>query len=481
MAANDNTNRDKESVVASLTERVWRFFSSVRLAFILILVITGLSLIGILVAQMPSGAVSDSQENAWWLANVAQPKYGAWTPLLSLFRLFGVFSSPWFLAAGALLMVNILVCSLNRWSNLRRLIAGGPVKLVDDFYGGGTNHFEISTKAASAKSAALSSGVLGRHHYRIRQDGSEEKTYIAADKNRYYRLGTFLSHLSLILFILGYLIGSVWGFRDTNFIVAVGTTRDVGNGTGLSLALESFKDEYYPDGSPSDFRSEVVLYKDGKQVERSTVQVNHPLSYEGVRFFQSFFGPSAAIQVRDSTGKVILNDNVALSESFDSGAYQRNGGVFNLPQTGFIGQVISPTVNVPDPMIGKNELVIQLFDHSTFQQVTMDKLSQGVPKTLGGFEFTYLQPGKFSGFQVSRDPGNALIWIASAFFLLGVGMVLYFPHRQIWALVQSEASGGSRLLLRSTAGRGFGAAAELQSLAKEIESELVTDKRNNKE
>jgi len=270
--------------------------------------------------------------------------------LLALFNLHGVFHSFLFLAAGALLMVNILICSLDRWKNVWRVVSGGPVKLPDDFYSGSTNRAQLTNLAAApADAIGKSTAILKSHSYRVRTESIQEKVYLSADKNRLYRLGTYLSHLSLILFILAYIIGSYFGFRDTNFSVAEGATREVGNGTGLSLRLESFTDEYYPDGSPSDFRSEVILYKDGSEVERGTLQVNHPMSYEGTRFFQSFFGPAEVIQVRDSTGKTVYDGAVAMTGSLESGALRRYTGSFVLPDVGLKVQLISPAVNATDP------------------------------------------------------------------------------------------------------------------------------------
>ena len=42
--------------------------------------------------------------------------------------------------------------------------------------------------------------------------------------------------------------------------------RRSGNGTGLTVEAKSFSDSYYANGSPSDYASELVLYKDGHQV-----------------------------------------------------------------------------------------------------------------------------------------------------------------------------------------------------------------------
>lgn len=465
MGKNKETNSGATG--PDIVEKLWRFFSSVRLALVLMLILTGLSLIGALVMQAPGVVIANKDEYAFWLESAAGPKYGAWTPLFSLLRLFDMFHSPWFLGAGALLIVNILVCSLNRWQSLRLSLAGGQVKLPETFYSGGETHAELITEAHSSPEAVTR--ALGKRGYRVRTEHSDDKVYIAADKNRYYRLGTYASHLSLILFIIGFLIGSYFGFRDTEFVVAEGATQEVGYGTGLALSLESFVDEYYPDGMPKDYRSDVTLLENGQPVRREVIRVNHPLIHNGVRFYQSFFGPAVKLEVKSAAGQTLLSDIVPMTQVSQSGAYRRSIGSLDLPQAASIVRLISPATNAPDPMIGEGQLVVQVIHGG--QPIDMNLAVKGEPQEIGGLQFTYLDDVQFSGFQVSRDPGNALVWIASTLFVIGVGLVLYFPYKQAWVLVQLRGK-SSRILIRTASPRSFNALSEFRSLLNDIKTSL---------
>jgi cytochrome c biogenesis protein len=51
------------------------------------------------------------------------------------------------------------------------------------------------------------------------------------------------------------------GFQDESLIVVEGAAANIGHGTGLSVYLLSFIDEYWEDGTPKDYRSSVGLYK----------------------------------------------------------------------------------------------------------------------------------------------------------------------------------------------------------------------------
>ena len=108
--------------------------------------------------------------------------------------------------------------------------------------------------------------------------------------------------MSVVLILAGALVGSMFGYRNSDFTATVGSVVDVGDGTGLTLMARSFSDSYYENGAPSDYASDIVLYRDGQQVAQQTVRVNQPLSFDGTTFYQSFFGPAAVMQVSHQDG-----------------------------------------------------------------------------------------------------------------------------------------------------------------------------------
>src|SRR3990172_6795368 len=97
--------------------RIWRFFTSVRLALVLILILTGAVLVGTLLDQIPGSVLSDSSAHAQWLER-ARTKYGVWTNAMDFLGLFNVFHGLWFRVLIGLLTANIIVCTLNRWKGI---------------------------------------------------------------------------------------------------------------------------------------------------------------------------------------------------------------------------------------------------------------------------------------------------------------------------------------------------------------------------
>lgn len=418
---------------------LWRLFSSAKLAIALILIVTVLSVIGI-------------------------------------FTSADLFSSWYFVAAGTLLMLNILICNINRWKGIQKNLKGGRIKQSEDFFkeqDKSTATRELQYDASKVLDAAKS--TLQKKGYRIRYENDADTTCIAADKNRFFILGTYLSHLSIILLVLAYIIGSTLGFRESAFIVSEGDTENVGHDTGLSLELISFTDSYYEDGTPSDYSSEVVLYNDGIEVARTTIRVNHPLSYEGIRFYQSFFGPAAAIEVTKN-GETVYLGNLALYGNFDSYGYYRNVGFIDIDQSRLSLAIITPSFNTADPMIPEGQLAVLAYKDG--EELGVHLLPKMTPLEIDDVILTYESDSQYSGFQVKNDPGNALVWIACSLFIIGLAMVFYFPHSQVWLLIKQPFPGHCRLFVRVMASKAFNNTAALKELVSGIENKLDEDNNN---
>jgi cytochrome c biogenesis protein len=413
---------------------LWRVFSSVRLAVTLILVLTCSSLIGTFVAPVE------------------------------------FFHSGWFLAPGILLVVSILICNMNRWKNIRALISGGKVKQPEHFFTESESKCEtVDCQLSPVRASPKVASALRTRGYRVRSENEGDRVYLAADKNRYFKLGTYASHLSLILFVLAYIIGTGFGFRDTSFTIAEGQTKEVGHSTGLSLSLISFTDEYYSDNTPKDFRSQVILYKNGQEMDQALIRVNQPLIYEGTRFYQSFFGPAVGIRVTENGG-LIFQGNVALSLITESQGYRRYAGYLDLTGENISVRFTSSAINFADPMIPAGHLAVEIRQEG--EQVGFDLLDRETPLEIAGLEFTYQNDAQYSGFQVSRDPGNMLIWIASSLLLIGMTLVLFFVHRQLWVLIRQSGTDGSRVYLRMLGRRGFNNSIESEKIVSAIDKEL---------
>jgi cytochrome c biogenesis protein len=476
MSVSDN-KAGKTDAPPSFIPHIWRFFTSIKLALVLIIIIVVLSLVSIFLIQTPPGISQGSLEYTIWLESVIRPDFGIWTDTLSFFGLFDVFHSPFFLGAGLILMINIICCTVNRWPAVRTILRGGSIPTSQDYY----QKARLIRRTTSQPDAAALyvSNVLLRRRYRVRTKEISDSVFIAADKHAWPRLGTFISHLSLILLVLGFLLGSFLGFRDNSFVVAEGMAREVGHGTGLSLGLVSFSEDYWPDGMPREYRSDVIVYQGEQEVTRDIIRVNHPLTYSGVRFYQSFFGPAVVMKVTTADGIELVNDNVALVGMMEVEPFQRPLGRLNLPGTGLTGYIVAPAINTFDPILAENQIGLEIYQGDATVPSSWVILEEGMSQEMEGLEFTYVEKKAFSGFSVKYDPATWLVWLALGLFLIGISLVLYLPFRQLWIMVKLEED-GTHIYGRTAERRGSIGRDELTKIYDEIAALLPGKKRRRK-
>ncbi len=422
-----------------LLDRVWRFFISKHTGLVLILLMGLLSLIGTLLAQAPDGMRADATAYAGWLDSV-RPRYGGWTDLLNRAGLFEVFSSIWFKAVSALLAVSILACSVNRAPQLWRRAFQPRVHMADSFFTHAALGAEIAVRREPAETFEQTREALRAHRFRTIVDPKGRGLNLYADRFRFGPFGTVIAHVSFVLILVGVLLSASTGFKESSFAVPVGSRVQVGHGTGLTVAAEAFNDSYYLDGSPKDYSSDLVLYRDGKQVAHATVRVNDPLRYNGISFHQAFFGVAAVIQVADANGKLVYDSGVALQWSSSDGKHSI--GQFTLPDQGLNVYVVSAASGEVDPSIGAGQMQLEIYrDGQDQQPIATQVLDQGKATTISGLSYTFVRERPFTGLIVSRDPGATWVWVGSVLMVLGLFLVFFFPHRRIWVRVYRTRTG----------------------------------------
>ncbi|MEK7847626.1 MAG: cytochrome c biogenesis protein ResB, partial [Chloroflexota bacterium] len=240
----------------------------------------------------------------------------------------------------------------------------------------------------------------------------------------------------------------------------------------LSLRVLSFVDEYWPEGPPKDYRSEVILYENGQEVRQATIRVNHPLKYKGVRFYQSFYGQAVVMEVKDPQEEVVFDDAVALGWTTGKKPLQRPLGLFQLPRSDMEVYIVGTAQGYSDPLLKAGQVRLEAYQIGSRTPLAMRTINQGQPQQLLGYTFTFVREKQFSGFQVSKDPANLLIWISSGLFVLGTALVFYFPHWQIWARCRRNGEGETEVVLRTISSRSYAVTSELEGVASEVSQAL---------
>lgn len=455
---------------SDIGDRVWRLFTSMRTALLLMLMLAAMGLVGSLVIQAPAGMDSDPQAYAAWLDSV-RPKFGGWTGLLDMVGAFGIFASWWFKAVMVLLTTSILACSVNRFKGLWKTAIRPRTRMTAVFYDRAPHSERIEATETPDAALADVTRTFKSHHFRtvVERDGDEISVY--ADRFRWAPFGTLMAHTSLVMILVGALVGSFFGFRDTSFAAPIGTKVDVGNGTGLAVVARSFTDTYSTDnGAPSDYQSDLVVYSGDQQVASQVIRVNQPLRVGDVTFYQSFFGPAAAMQVKDASGAILYDEGVPLL--WGSKDETERVGRFVLPAQDLQVFVVSAASGKVSTSVKPGQAQVEVYKTGSTTPIDIKVIDQGKPATIAGLEVTFAREHQFTGLIVARDPGVLIVWGGALLLVVGVCLVFFFPSRRIWARIV-PAPAGAEVRVGATSRHDATFGPDFQKLVGEMQRSLV--------
>jgi len=450
---------------SDILDRVWRFFISMRTGLWLILGLGLLSLIGTLLEQAPPGMSADPAAYAGWLTKM-HLRYGGWTTVFDKLGFFAAFTSIWFKGIMVLLTTSVLACSINRAPRLWKLAVHPRTRMGESFFAHAPLRATVVVPTGPDETLDDVRTVLGSYHYRTIQDPDDQGLNLYADRFRWGPFGTVMAHLSFVLILVGFFVSATTGFKDNSVTIAVGSTVQVGHGSGLAIKANAFNDAYYEDGSPSDYASELVLYKNGVQVLAETIRVNHPMRFGGVSIYQSYFGTAAAMLVKDAAGKTVYQDSVPLQWQSNDGKHSI--GEFIMKSRGLSVLVIDAASGETDPNIKAGQVQLEVDQDGKKDPIATIVVDQGKPTTIGGLTYTFERPKQFTGLSVARDTGAPFVWLGSALLVVGLYLVFFFPLRRVWIKVR-KTSEGSEVLFASPMRSDSAFAPQFQQLVDDIQ------------
>jgi len=290
----------------------WWLFTNVRFAVVLLAVLCALSLLGVVLPQMPLNVRGDIVAEQQWL-DVQEGRFGFFTSLLDRAQLFDVFHARWFAVLLALTSISTGAYVLSRVAGVWRAITQ-PRKRVPERY------FEIAPDRLNVEGTLDVDRLvtaLRRSRYRVERFTEAGTTYLFADRFPWAQVGSLLTHVAVIVFILAAVVSKADAFESPLFL-AEGATLPVfpvRDADQIQVELRDAEGEFAPNGQPLDYHSDLTLYRRGDEVKRCASTVNTPCTYDGYKFYQSaYFGFGAGIEVRDlATGNVLYRETLALT------------------------------------------------------------------------------------------------------------------------------------------------------------------------
>jgi cytochrome c biogenesis protein len=188
-------------------------------------------------------------------------------------------------------------------------------------------------------------------------------------------------------------------------------------------------------------------------------------------FYQSFYGPAAAMRVADASGTEIFASGVPLAWSEgDSG---RRIGSFVIPGADLTVWVIG-TAGTGDPVVAPGQMRVEVYKGSNGTAVAAQTIDQRTSVALAGYTFSFDREMQYTGLSVARDPGTPLIWLGSLLMIAGFVLVLMFPHQRVWGRLVMRKDGRGMLSLAAAGRRDVTANTEFTNLVTDIRAASST-------
>ena len=285
----------------------WRLLTNVKFAVALVSLAVLASLLGVVLPQLPAEMRGNPPARSAWL-ELQRQDFGWLTGTLDGLDLFDVFHSPWFVGLWIVIVAAVTVCTISRFPPTWRSVQRPPMRVAE-------RYFETARHRASfthAGGVEAVEGLLRRRHYQVTRTREDEGvTELFAERFPWTQYATFISHMALLMLLVGGLLTSLAGFQRT---LALAESRpaaplfgDPGPGQ-IFVGMEDAHRGVDAAGNIVDFHSDLLLRR-GDEVVRCTATVNDPCSAFGYRFHQAaFFDDLAYLTIWGPDGRVLFDD-----------------------------------------------------------------------------------------------------------------------------------------------------------------------------
>jgi cytochrome c biogenesis protein len=312
--------------VRELLRWSWRQLCSMRIALILLLLLALAAIPGSVIPQDDIDAFKASQ----W-----REQHPDLAPIYEKLGLFSVFDSIWFSSIYLLLVISLVGCILPRslvyWRAFRAAPPAAPrnlTRLPDSAtYTTGDSVEDVLGRAAAE---------LRRRRFRVASTQSQGDLLdqrdgaVSAERGYLREAGNLVFHISVLIVMAGFAIGSLWGYKGGAIVVVgsgfsnnltqyddfvPGSFTESEDLEPFSFDVDEFDIEWLMEGPRKGQAQKFVAHlsyreEPGAPEKTYDLRVNHPLSIGGTDIFLIGHGYAPLITVRDGNGEVAYSGPV---------------------------------------------------------------------------------------------------------------------------------------------------------------------------
>lgn len=447
-------------------DRIWSFFSSVKIAIYLIVLTFVSASLGTIYPQ------ENTFINNFDIAAYYESTYGTPGKIYHMLGLSHTYESWWFITLLVMIGTSLVICSLDRILPLYRALSKQQIRKHLQFINRQKTVYSAKVDEPAEAWVEQFAAQLKRKRYRVHMDGSA----LLAEKNRFSRWGPYINHIGLILFLLSILARSLPGWQMDSYIsIADGATVPI-EGTNYYVKNEKFTVDFYTDDElPPELKGQAraklyetaaVLYtctsgcEAGEtpvleEVAKHDIIVNSPLKYKGLKLYQFDFDLTPKLisvqpmLINKETGEKYGPFELTMKDAaldYELGPYKMRL-IANYMDFA-VGENGEPTTLGREPNAPAFVFLItgpglpEAGQPYMYFPMQKDKEKFGQDQINGALASKFeikvdgMQNVNFSeastSLNVRVDKALNFVWVGAAISMIGLLMGSYWQHRRIW-------------------------------------------------
>ena len=393
-----------------MKQRFFRSLADLRFAIAILLIIASVSIIGTVIEQDQS---IETYKINYPLTNRV---FGflSWDIILK-FGLDHVYKTWWFISCIILFGISLLTCTILQQLPALKISRRCQFFRTPQQF----QRLKISTQLNNFKFHKLLAKIKQTQYSVFHQ-----KNIIYAYKGLIGRIAPIIVHFSMILILIGTILGSINGFKAQEIIPKTETfhiQNILSNGQitlipKVSTRVNDFWIIYTKQTTINQFYSDIsILNVDGNEIDRKTIYVNSPAKYRGINYYQTDWN---LIGLR-------LQNNDNLIQQYpliNFGNAQNKVWITWIPKTAALDEgVILLVDNLQGYCSIYNEFGQFLGNLELNEEYQTD-----IPLTLVDILSS-------TGLQIKTDPGIPLIYTGFLFLMIST-LISYITYSQIWVI-----------------------------------------------
>ncbi|WP_163526268.1 cytochrome c biogenesis protein ResB [Halobacillus ihumii] len=451
----DGSARRSQTYNRTFIDKIWNFFSSVKVGVWLIVLTLIASAVGTIFPQEmyipPNVDAATHYEDQYGLAGQIYYQLG----------FHNLFSSWWYMLLLAMIGISIVIASIDRFVPLYKTLRTQKPERHDLF-------LKKQRIFGKTESSSVDIEQVRKNLKQSRYKVTEQDGHILAEKNRFARWGPYVNHIGLIIFLLGTLLRFIPALYVDDFVwVREGETAVI-NGTEGQYYIknkefiletydeddERFQEALQNEGGlvPKTYQTNAVVYKrtdpivvggdpELEKIKEDQIKVNHPLKFGGFALYQASYQlnefKEMTFKIHDKNNEDSSYGQFTVDLSEPKSEYQLDSGYRVVLDSYYPEYELKDGKPVSVSKYPKNPaFVFNVYPPGESEpEVSFVGIGANVDATgendykIGLINFDVRD---VTGLTVRKDYTLPFIALGGAIFMIGVIQGMYWNHRRIW-------------------------------------------------